>query len=360
MDARPARGQEDEGDVRRCCMCGVLKPEAEFALRSLATGKRQSHCRACHAAYRRNHYLEHREEYIARETARINAHRIDNRVRIFEYLSAHPCVDCGETDVIVLEFDHRDRTTKRRDVALLAASSSWKVVAAEIEKCDVRCANCHRKRTAVQLAWTRRPPSLPGDLIASAPSLGPALELVGATKRCRDCGTLKPIDCFSIKNKRTGRRASISKPCVARRSRSHYRQNKPRYLERGRRNKGNARRRAARQRDAYLAGKACVDCGETDPLVLEFDHRDGTDKEFAVGVLIARGQWQRALKEIAKCDIRCANCHRRRTAAQFAWTRLALTRARVVRDGRVDGHTVGEPSLIYDRVLQWRSLAGVA
>ncbi|HZP97517.1 MAG TPA: hypothetical protein VFC31_14455 [Candidatus Limnocylindria bacterium] len=145
----------DECDVRRCCMCGLEKPESEFAFRRIATGERQSHCRACHAAYRRQHYLRNRAEYVAREAARIKTFRIENRVKIFEYLSVHPCVDCGETDVLVLEFDHRDPSTKQRDIGFIAARKPWKFVLAEIAKCDVRCANCHRKRTAIQFNWTK-------------------------------------------------------------------------------------------------------------------------------------------------------------------------------------------------------------
>lgn len=80
---------------------------------------------------------------------------IENRRRALDYLSTHPCVDCGETDVVVLEFDHIDRKRKRATVFSLL-EHSWEVVEKEIAKCAVRCANCHRRRTAVQLGWTMR------------------------------------------------------------------------------------------------------------------------------------------------------------------------------------------------------------
>jgi hypothetical protein len=60
-------------------MCGLWKPESDFAFRDIKAGLRQSHCRACHAAYRRAHYLANRHAYIRREVARINTHRIENR-----------------------------------------------------------------------------------------------------------------------------------------------------------------------------------------------------------------------------------------------------------------------------------------
>jgi hypothetical protein len=65
-----------------------------------------------------------------------------------EYLSSHPCVECGETDVRVLEFDHIEAGTKIRAVTtMLARGSSWAVILKEISKCEVVCANHHRIRT---------------------------------------------------------------------------------------------------------------------------------------------------------------------------------------------------------------------
>jgi hypothetical protein len=63
------------------------------------------------------------------------------------YLHEHPCVDCGETDVVVLEFDHRRDKTKAISV-LLSLGHEWDRIREEISKCEVRCANCHRRRTA--------------------------------------------------------------------------------------------------------------------------------------------------------------------------------------------------------------------
>jgi hypothetical protein len=57
----------------------------------------------------------------------------------------------------------------------------------------------------------------------------------------------------------------------------------------------------------------CVDCGLDDILVLEFDHVRGV-KERNVSKLVREGRSLRRLQaEIAKCDVRCASCHRRRT-----------------------------------------------
>ena len=62
------------------------------------------------------------------------------------YLSEHPCVDCGEVDSVVLDFDHV-RGKKFKNIAEMANSYPWLSVLKEIEKCVVRCANCHRRKT---------------------------------------------------------------------------------------------------------------------------------------------------------------------------------------------------------------------
>jgi hypothetical protein len=308
-------------------MCGLEKPETDFAFRSLATGVRQGHCRVCHAAYRRQHYLANRDAYIAREAARIKAFRINNRQQLYAYLVAHPCVDCGETDVLVLEFDHRDPATKSGDVGFIVARKPWKFVLAEIAKCDVRCVNCHRRRTARQFNWAkaRSGPSVTGvEFTASPPTQVTSLAVEPRERRCRVCGEMRPIREFAVKNKRTGRRATICRGCQAAYGREHYRKNKPEYLARGKRNKRSYRRQNRARLIEYLRGKSCIDCGESDPVVLEFDHRDGAEKVDEVGRSIGSGQWARVVAEIAKCEIRCGNCHRGRTAEQFGWAKRAL------------------------------------
>src|SRR5207237_3169727 len=97
-------------------MCHKTKHVEDFAFRNKATGRRQGHCRQCHAAYRRKHYLANKDEYVSREVARINGYRRENRILVRAYLEQHPCVDCGETDILMLEFDHRDRRLKTADV----------------------------------------------------------------------------------------------------------------------------------------------------------------------------------------------------------------------------------------------------
>ena len=53
--------------------------------------------------------------------------------------------------------------------------------------------------------------------------------------------------------------------------------------------------------------------------MLQFDHVCGVNDD-AVGRMVASGYaWARVEAEIAKCEVRCSNCHWRRTAKQFNW-----------------------------------------
>ena len=64
-----------------------------------------------------------------------------------DYLYTNPCVDCGEADPIVLEFDHQ-RDKQYNIAKLITNNCSLKTLVVEIDKCEVRCANCHRRKTA--------------------------------------------------------------------------------------------------------------------------------------------------------------------------------------------------------------------
>jgi hypothetical protein len=59
------------------------------------------------------------------------------------------------------------------------------------------------------------------------------------------------------------------------------------------------------------AGLACSVCGETHPACLDFHHRDPYKKSFNLAEGWKTRTWQEILDEVDKCDILCANCHRK-------------------------------------------------
>lgn len=136
-----------EQNTRTCSVCNQEHDISFFPLRD---GKPRAHCKACANAKTRAHYAKNKSYYFERNKKR----RRNLQVMLMEYLSDKGCVDCGEKDPIVLEFDHIDPKTKTASVAnMIRHLRNVDKVLEEINKCEIRCANCHKRRTAKQFKW---------------------------------------------------------------------------------------------------------------------------------------------------------------------------------------------------------------
>ena len=132
--------------MQQCYRCGETKAAEAFAWRRKNRNQRDSFCRPCRAEYHREHYLANRRRYIDQAQKRKRQLRLERTRFLIEFFRLHPCCECGESDPVVLEFDHlRD---KAFSVGEKLTYRNWEEVLAEIEKCEVVCANCHRRRTA--------------------------------------------------------------------------------------------------------------------------------------------------------------------------------------------------------------------
>lgn len=109
---------------------------------------------------------------------------------------------------------------------------------------------------------------------------------------------------------------------VRRYNRSYRSKNRERLLEQDHRRwaeikqKITDRRRSRKMQLVVLLGGKCYDCSEEfsgRPEVFDFDHRDPTQKSSQISDILRTGSWKRALAEVGKCDLVCANCHRTRT-----------------------------------------------
>ena len=107
------------------------------------------------------HYRNNKQDYLDRALNRNARVKTENRQRLYAYLSEHPCVDCGVTDVRVLEFDHVRGNKSANIAGLLNNAVSWSTIEKEIAKCEVRCANCHRIKTNERGSWWRFGRTLP-------------------------------------------------------------------------------------------------------------------------------------------------------------------------------------------------------
>lgn len=139
--------------TKQCCTCGIEQPLSCYNRRRAAHDGLQSRCRSCSQQWYRANSEAHRVN-VRRNSAAMIAR---NKALLAAYLLEHPCVDCGERDVRCLELDHRVDSGKLTEVGrLLGNAVSWSRILAEIDKCDVRCANCHRRVTVERGGYWRQ------------------------------------------------------------------------------------------------------------------------------------------------------------------------------------------------------------
>src|SRR5690348_224966 len=120
--------------IRRCSRCKTEKPDEEFAWHRRERGQRNTYCRPCQSAYHRQHYQANKQRYIDAAARRKKALLEERFIFLMAYFRDHPCVDCGETDPIVLEFDHlRD---KKFSISAGLQGRRWQDVLDEIAKCE--------------------------------------------------------------------------------------------------------------------------------------------------------------------------------------------------------------------------------
>jgi hypothetical protein len=199
----------------------------------------QSRCKDC-----RREYMRLRGDLHRRQTRQaLEKRRAAARAYIVEILRTGHCADCGLTDAAVLEFDHVG--PKRMEVGRLVREGyRLERIEAEVANCELVCANCHRRRTAMRCRSWR----------------------VDAAWRTSVC--TRPL-----------------------------------------------RRRNLLFLLDFLREHPCVACGEPDPVVLDFHH---VGEKTAGVVQLASHECAIAVleREMAGCEVRCANCHRRHTIVE--------------------------------------------
>ena len=130
-------------------------------------------------------------------------------------------------------------------------------------------------------------------------------------KVCSTCKGRKGLDSFNFKNKVRQTRNSVCKDCMKTYRSNHYANNKKTYLDQ------KTKRSLKYRLEFYdwLKKQECTDCGEKNFRVLELDHQ--RDKSYNISERISYTPFKTIMKELEKCEVVCANCHRIRTARQF-------------------------------------------
>ena len=119
-------------------LCGICK---EYPAKDQ---KRGGYCIECHRAASRKNYRENKDRYYAQAKKR--------EKELDELIIRHkskPCADCGiQYPPYVMDFDHLDGDTKEFGIChMRRRRMAFDKIEAEIAKCEVVCANCHRERT---------------------------------------------------------------------------------------------------------------------------------------------------------------------------------------------------------------------
>ena len=92
----------------------------------------------------KRHYQKNKDKIKARSYERNKVQRVRNREFVKSIKEISECIDCGEGNPLVLDFDH----VRGKKVLAISDMSNRaygiESISAEMDKCDVRCANCHR------------------------------------------------------------------------------------------------------------------------------------------------------------------------------------------------------------------------
>jgi hypothetical protein len=236
------------------------------------TSKYEKLCVRCNQVFTT---LDKRQRYCSKECwYSHNSTEVLTYTEAKIYLSsikaARGCENCGYCNPIALDFDHVDRSTKLAPLARLSRTSvKQSVLQEELAKCMVLCANCHVIKTRDNQDWRR-----------------PSKRII--------CGFLiAGTDLCQLSSGHSGGHRRISSSTNT-----------------------NSRRKERRiWVDALKLAAACTDCGyDTDARALQFDHVNRGDKLLPVASMLHYDE-ERLRAEIAKCVIRCANCHRLKTKA---------------------------------------------
>lgn len=132
--------------------CGACKRELDmgsFASNPTKPDGKQWQCKDCQAVYRKKHYEKNKQKYIGK--AKSNAE--EYKKQYYEWLKTQSCVDCGNTDIRVLEQDHI--SDKSFNISSKVGTITLESLMPELQKCETVCANCHRIRTVERGGWMR-------------------------------------------------------------------------------------------------------------------------------------------------------------------------------------------------------------
>ena len=140
-------------DTKYCKKCDQTLPKSLFTKNSSRHDGLQPSCRECMKIARMTSYKKDKQKQYKRNS--ITKKRL--RQYIVEYKTSNPCTDCGisyEKEPWLMEFDHLDAKEKLGGIFhIINHYQSWARLYAEMDKCELVCVICHRRRTAKRGNW---------------------------------------------------------------------------------------------------------------------------------------------------------------------------------------------------------------
>jgi hypothetical protein len=136
--------------MKECRSCKQVLPYTDFCIKAHNKDGYSYYCRGC-TAIKAKKYYDTVPGIKSKVLKRNNKSRLEKKIFVYNYLIAHPCA-CGEARPECLDFDHqKDKVMNISQ--MIRRNSGLDTIKKEIEKCIVRCANCHRAVTAKQFGW---------------------------------------------------------------------------------------------------------------------------------------------------------------------------------------------------------------
>lgn len=140
-----------------CTKCRTTKPRDQFRVDRRQPDGLHQHCTQCRKITESRWRDSNRQHLREKSKDQTHHNKIVCRSYVFEYLKSNHCIDCDEDNILLLDFDHLEPSDKKYSIGKMLNSRggvSLVKLKAEIDKCVVRCANCHRLRTIKQFgSW---------------------------------------------------------------------------------------------------------------------------------------------------------------------------------------------------------------
>lgn len=127
--------------IKQCTKCNRLKPLISFGKCKASKDGLQYWCKGCRNADGKRRIKENPE----RNNFYVKKYYAKKRALLIKYKESLKCQQCGENHSACLDFHHRNPDEKEFNIAHSTGGCSIETIMNEIVKCDVLCANCHRK-----------------------------------------------------------------------------------------------------------------------------------------------------------------------------------------------------------------------